>query len=1024
MARLILNTGDGERQVHRLEAGEVVIGRSSKNGISIPSGKVSRQHARVFREGATFVVEDMGSSNGTRVNGRRMHRQVLRNEDVIQIGDATLTFDEVSDDPLIGETLRGYEIRNRLGTGPFGPVYLAWQASMDREVALEVLTREMAEDAELVKRFEADAKVAARLNHPHLVLVHDFGQAKGQYFYAAELVSGPTAYERVAKEGALDPDFCARTGAFLAEGLAHAHASEIYHQDITPRRVLFTASDEAKLSGTGFAPSRLRAGVEPDMVYAAPEVLHKLPADARSDLYSLGAVLFHMATGKAPFPAGNPDAARRQKLEGATPDPLKVNPELPGALADAIDTLMTKDPTRRPPTATEVVEMLRSMKSARPSVAAPAGAKREAGPRGGAAAPVPAGRPAPAASGEGRSRSERRRGIESTRNQARLVMYVVSVLVALVLAGLVHQFFLAEDPQAEAARLLRLARRQIERGEPDEAMASLQTATDRYGGTDAALEAARLLGELRIQGRIRRVENAVDADRMGIDEGLAQLQRLRGEARQGSRAMTLIADAAERLRQRRLQQDRHGEDQFPDDAEQARDQWKKVSAEVEDMVERDRIDLAIQMLEVFAAEYSDSEYAEEARQMLDRISRQEADTFGQDLAHAQEILEQDRLGEAWERLEELYRRESEPERRQEVLAAMAEVDGRIRPGFLGLLEPAWQACARLKTDEIEREAEDLALRARDLQWATSVRLVQKEAEWATGFRQAMVEAVLEKPTRLLPVPGFAGGVRLQVGPGEVLQVIPGPRQKPTPYPWSRLPEDVMYMLTPPGMLSAEERLGAAVHFAGRRHFGYAETYRDAAGEGRLAEILEADIGALPAGRRLTDFFDFAASSQEQNERWQPALDHLGSWSIGEGALAMSGDRPRAYVAGRLYGMKNTGVRLSVDLGMEGGEARLVLDAGPEAAAVVAHLRRGTTAISQQNPGAEVARQEGYPMPGTSEVDLLFLVQDGQCRLFDADRNAELVGLQHSIPADALARLRLECDALTTTWHSIVVEEGP
>jgi hypothetical protein len=64
------------------------------------------------------------------------------------------------------------------------------------------------------------------------------------------------------------------------------------------------------------------------------------------------------------------------------------------------------------------------------------------------------------------------------------------------------------------------------------------------------------------------------------------------------------------------------------------------------------------------------------------------------------------------------------------------------------------------------------------------------------------------------------------------------------------------------------------------------------------------------------------------------------------------------------------------------------------------------------------------MPGTSEVDLLFLVQDGQCRLFDADRNAELVGLQHSIPADALARLRLECDALTTTWHSIVVEEGP
>lgn len=241
-----------------------------------------------------------------------------------------------------------YTIHEELGTGGMATVYRAHCAYLQRDVAVKVLRAEYRNDAELVQRFETEARAAASLTHPNIVQIYDVGKEGGIDYIVMELVDGKSLKELLAEHGPMPWEMAVDVMAKVASALQRAHAKKIVHRDIKPQNILLTSDGEPKVADFGIARiastgmETMKVDTVASVHYASPEQVRGGYTDAQSDLYSAGVTLYEMLTGELPFPGENPVSVALRHIQDAIPRADAVNPDIPSALADVVETCMQK----------------------------------------------------------------------------------------------------------------------------------------------------------------------------------------------------------------------------------------------------------------------------------------------------------------------------------------------------------------------------------------------------------------------------------------------------------------------------------------------------------------------------------------------------------------------------------------------------------------------------------------------------------------------------------------------------------
>ena len=249
-----------------------------------------------------------------------------------------------------------YEMQQRIGRGGMAEVYLARDILLDRLVAIKVLFPEYATDPLFVERFRREAQSAANLNHPNIVSVYDWGRSENTYFMAMEYVPGRTLAEALHDVGVISAMKAAEIGIEVAAALSFAHRNNVVHRDIKPGNILIGSSGQLKVADFGIAralgsasdSSLTQAGaVMGTAAYFSPEQAQGAQPDPRSDLYSLGVVLYEMVAGRPPFVGDTPLAIAYKQVH-EDPTPLhEFAPDVPRAFEAIVARLLTKDPDRR-----------------------------------------------------------------------------------------------------------------------------------------------------------------------------------------------------------------------------------------------------------------------------------------------------------------------------------------------------------------------------------------------------------------------------------------------------------------------------------------------------------------------------------------------------------------------------------------------------------------------------------------------------------------------------------------------------
>jgi serine/threonine-protein kinase len=257
-----------------------------------------------------------------------------------------------------------YRIISPLGSGGMADVYLAEDERLSRRVAVKVLKARLAADDEFVERFRIEAQAAASLNHTSIVAVYDRGSADGATFIAMEYVPGESLKQRLRRDGALPPDDAVATALAVLSALGAAHAQHIVHRDVTSYNVMLAR--DGRVVVTDFGIARMgdsvltRTGaMMGTSSYLSPEQAQGRPADERSDLYSLGVVLYEMLTGRVPFKGETDVAVAMQHVQAAPPNPRTLTPAVSEALAGAVMRALSKDAADRFQSADEFAAALR-----------------------------------------------------------------------------------------------------------------------------------------------------------------------------------------------------------------------------------------------------------------------------------------------------------------------------------------------------------------------------------------------------------------------------------------------------------------------------------------------------------------------------------------------------------------------------------------------------------------------------------------------------------------------------------------
>ena len=268
-----------------------------------------------------------------------------------------------------------YEIQNRIGRGGMADVFLARDVLLDRPVAIKVLFPEYATDPNFVERFRREAQSAANLNHPNIVSVYDWGKYSNTYFMAMEYVQGRTLADILRANGHVSSVQAAEIASEVSAALSFAHRNGVVHRDIKPANILIGTAGAVKVADFGIARA-MNAPTESNLTqvgsvmgtatYFSPEQAQGAQPDPRSDLYSLGIVLYEMVAGKPPFTGENPVSIAYKQVHDA-PQPLnQIVADVPRPFEAIVAKLLAKNPDMRYADADAVRDDLRRFRSGEP----------------------------------------------------------------------------------------------------------------------------------------------------------------------------------------------------------------------------------------------------------------------------------------------------------------------------------------------------------------------------------------------------------------------------------------------------------------------------------------------------------------------------------------------------------------------------------------------------------------------------------------------------------------------------------
>jgi serine/threonine-protein kinase len=250
---------------------------------------------------------------------------------------------------LVGTLLNGrYRLEARIGAGGMSTVYRATDETLERQVAIKLMNREVAGDSDQLERFRREARAVAQLSHPHIVGVIDAGEDDNRPYIVFEYVEGETLKKRIRRLGRLPVDEAVAYSIEIARALGAAHARHIVHRDVKPQNVLIDEEGSAKVTDFGIARTLEEDGLTADgrvigtTDYVSPEQALGRPVTGQSDLYSLGVVMFEMLTGEVPFTGDSQVAVAMKHVREELPDVQRLRPEISAALASIIDTATAK----------------------------------------------------------------------------------------------------------------------------------------------------------------------------------------------------------------------------------------------------------------------------------------------------------------------------------------------------------------------------------------------------------------------------------------------------------------------------------------------------------------------------------------------------------------------------------------------------------------------------------------------------------------------------------------------------------
>lgn len=250
---------------------------------------------------------------------------------------------------MLNRTVRNFEIKELIATGGMAAIYKAVQVSLDRVVAIKILHGHLAQDQNFITRFEREAKAAANLQHENIVNILDFGKAEDVYFIAMEYVEGRSLKDLIASIKFIPLDIALMIAHAIIQGLHHAHIKGVVHRDIKPANILIGYNGVAKIADFGLAQAQdltsvtITGSIVGTPAYMSPEQAGGRKVDIRTDIFSLGVVLYEMITGIKPFTGENYSSVIHEILTVQPPKPVEANPLIPDEVNDFILKMLEKD---------------------------------------------------------------------------------------------------------------------------------------------------------------------------------------------------------------------------------------------------------------------------------------------------------------------------------------------------------------------------------------------------------------------------------------------------------------------------------------------------------------------------------------------------------------------------------------------------------------------------------------------------------------------------------------------------------
>ena len=295
------------------------------------------------------------------LKSRRKVNPILLKDLMIDLGYITTTQadrlrNSIRESKATAHQIPGYKIIGKLGKGAMAIVYEAKQLSLNRTVAIKVLPKRFSENPEYVERFYKEGQAAGKLNHNNIVQAFDVGEAGGYHYFVMEYVKGKTLYDDLSEGKIFSEEEALDVIIQVARALVHAHSCGLIHRDVKPKNIMITKDGSAKLADMGLAREATdvqAAQAEAGRAFGTPyyispeQIRGELDIDFRADIYSLGATLYHMVTGRVPFEGPTPTSVMHKHLKEPLVPPDHLNTSLSAGLGEVVEVMMAKEPQRR-----------------------------------------------------------------------------------------------------------------------------------------------------------------------------------------------------------------------------------------------------------------------------------------------------------------------------------------------------------------------------------------------------------------------------------------------------------------------------------------------------------------------------------------------------------------------------------------------------------------------------------------------------------------------------------------------------